>query len=135
VFVVPLDDAVDFLAVAQHDDHRRLGLHLLLIVEILGVGLLGGRGLLGRGGGTVSISISLATAVPVSAVGGGVVGALVMTAVRVVGARQGWANQFAVGKAFLIVGLTGGLFCWYGVERIFQIPPPARWAGRIYHKT
>src|ERR1700734_2525815 len=38
--VVPLDDAMYFLAVAQHDHHRRLRLHLLLIVEILRVGLL-----------------------------------------------------------------------------------------------
>jgi hypothetical protein len=27
------------------------------------------------------------------------------------------------------------LFRWYGVESIFQIAPPARWAGRICHNT
>src|ERR1019366_8150509 len=43
MFVVPLDIAVDFLAVAQHDDHGSLGLHLLLIIIIFGVGLLAGR--------------------------------------------------------------------------------------------
>ena len=46
VLVVPLDDAVNFFAVLQHQDHGRLGLHLLLIIEILGVGLLRRRSLL-----------------------------------------------------------------------------------------
>jgi len=74
MFVVPLDIAVDFLAIAQHDDHRRLGLHLLLIIEIFGVGLLAGRGPLGRGSaGTVSISVAISVPVPVSAFGGYVV--------------------------------------------------------------
>ena len=40
--VVPLDIAVDFLAVAQHHDHGGLGLHLLLVVKVFGVGLLRG---------------------------------------------------------------------------------------------
>src|SRR6476620_2217279 len=38
--VIPLDNAVNFFAVTQHDDHGRPRLHLLLIVEIFGVGLL-----------------------------------------------------------------------------------------------
>ena len=42
--VVPLDHAVNFLAVAQHDHHRGFRLHLLLIVKVLGVGLFRGRG-------------------------------------------------------------------------------------------
>ncbi len=65
-------------------------------------------------------------------------------------AIEGWTDQFAVCKAFLIISMSrssmsgsslscgtsaGGLFGWHGVERIFQIPPPARWAGRIYHNT
>src|SRR5690348_11209115 len=32
--VVPLDDAVHAFAVLEHDDHRRFGLHLLLIIEV-----------------------------------------------------------------------------------------------------
>src|SRR5580704_2019509 len=38
--VVPLDDAVDFLAITQHNHHGRFPLHLFLIIEILRVGLL-----------------------------------------------------------------------------------------------
>ena len=41
--VIPLDDAADFFAIAEHDDHRRSRLHLLLIIKILSVGLLGRR--------------------------------------------------------------------------------------------
>ena len=39
--VIPLDDAVNGLAIAQDEDHRGLGLHLLDVVEILRVGLVG----------------------------------------------------------------------------------------------
>ena len=41
VLVVPLDPAVDLLAVGQDDDHRGLGGHLLEVVVALRVGLLG----------------------------------------------------------------------------------------------
>src|SRR5580658_1797807 len=41
--VVPLDDTMNFFAVAEHNDHRRPRLHLFLVVKILRVGLLGGR--------------------------------------------------------------------------------------------
>jgi len=124
MFVVPFDIAVNFLAVAQHDDHGSLGLHLLLIIIIFGVGLLGGRGLLGRSSGTVTVSIS--------AFGGWVVMAVVI--LRVVGAIEGRADQLAIGEAFLVRGWFG----WYGVERIFQnrttkIAPPAR--GRAEYAT
>src|SRR6516164_5618964 len=37
--VVPLNDAVHFLTVAQHYTRLRLGLHLLLVIRIFGVGL------------------------------------------------------------------------------------------------
>src|SRR5580704_11839414 len=37
VLVVPLDHAVDLFAVAEHDHHGCLALHLLLIVKIFGV--------------------------------------------------------------------------------------------------
>src|SRR5580692_6077801 len=47
-FVVPLDDSVQRLAILQHEDHRGLGLHLLYVVEILGVGLVGRHGFLLR---------------------------------------------------------------------------------------
>src|ERR1700686_3948352 len=46
--VVPLDDPAPFLAVAQHDHHRRPRLHLLPIIKILGVGLLRRRQLFSR---------------------------------------------------------------------------------------
>src|SRR6267378_4256277 len=125
VLVVPLDIAVDFLAVAQHDDHGSLRLHLLLIVKILGVGLLGGRGLLGRSGGTVAISVPIS----VPALGGRVVVAVAI--VIVVGTIQDRTDQLAIREAVLI----GGLFGWYGVDCIFQIAPPARRAGKICHNT
>src|SRR5208282_2790509 len=125
MFVIPLDIAVDFLSVAQHDDHGSLGLHLFLIIKILGVGLLGRRDFLGRSGGTVPVFIP----VPISAFDGHVVGAVVI--VRVIGTIEGRPDQLAIGEAFLI----GGWFGWYGVESIFQIAPPARRAGRICHNT
>src|SRR5580765_5981594 len=40
VAIVPLNDAANFLAVLQHNHHRGSRLHLLLIVEVLGVSLL-----------------------------------------------------------------------------------------------
>src|SRR6267143_6842397 len=105
VLVVPLDIAVDFLAVTQHDDHRSLRLHLLLIIKVLGVGLFGGRALLSWNGGTVAIPIS----VSVPAFSGRVV--MRVAIVVVVGAIQGWTDQLAIREAFLV----GGLFGWYGV--------------------
>src|SRR5437867_2174461 len=41
VAVIPLDDATQFLAVLQDDDHRSPGVHLLEVVERLGVRLVG----------------------------------------------------------------------------------------------
>src|SRR5262249_36479573 len=38
IAVVPLDETVNLLAVPENHHHRRLPLHLLLIVEIFGVG-------------------------------------------------------------------------------------------------
>jgi hypothetical protein len=35
IFVVPLNDAVDRLTVLENNDHRRLVLHLLHVIEIL----------------------------------------------------------------------------------------------------
>src|SRR5437867_3470065 len=47
--VVPLDDAAQLLAVLEHDHHRRAGVHLLEVVERLGVGLLRRHLLAARG--------------------------------------------------------------------------------------
>src|ERR1051325_3332853 len=46
VAVVPLDAAADFLAIRHDDDHRRPGVHLLDVVEALGVRRLGWCGAL-----------------------------------------------------------------------------------------
>src|SRR4030088_2785995 len=100
VLVVPLDIAVDFLAVAQNDDHGSLRLHLLLIIKIFGVGLLGGRGLLGRTGGTGAIPIFVS--VPVSTFSGRVVVGVAI--VVVVGAIQDRTDQLAIREAVLIGG-------------------------------
>src|SRR6266496_2213961 len=43
--VIPLNHAMDFLIIGQHDHHRRFRLHLLLVIEILCVGLIWRRGL------------------------------------------------------------------------------------------
>src|SRR5580765_1125481 len=40
IAVIPLDDSVDLLVIAQNDYHWSPRLHLLLIIEIFGVGLL-----------------------------------------------------------------------------------------------
>src|SRR4051795_10317416 len=52
-FVVPLDPAVDRLAVGHHDHHWRLGVHLLQVIEILRVRRLGW-------GGAVAAAVAVA---------------------------------------------------------------------------
>jgi hypothetical protein len=106
ILVVPLDITVDFFAVTQDDYHGGLRLHLLLIVEVFGVGLFAGHKLLVWDGGTVAASVSF------SAFGGRVIVAVII--VGVIGAIKGWADQLAIRKAFLLVDMTGGLFGWYG---------------------
>src|ERR1700687_3968688 len=96
ILVLPLEIAVDFLAVAQHDDHGSLRLHLLLIIKILGVSLLGGRGLFGRSGGTIAISVS----VPVPAFSRRVVVGVAI--VVMVSAIQDRTDQLAIREAVLI---------------------------------
>ena len=39
-FVIPFDNAVQFLAVLEHNHHGRVRIHLLLVIKALGVGLL-----------------------------------------------------------------------------------------------
>src|SRR5262249_19225783 len=106
-FVIPLDDAVNLLAVTQDNNHRGLGLHLLLIVEIFGVGLLRWR----------SFASSSAS---VAVVAFGTLGPALRRGRR--GMRwmivpvEGGANQFTVGKTF-------GFDCplgWHGINRIFH---------------
>src|SRR6516162_743935 len=46
IFVVPLDDAVNFFVILQNQNHGSLGLHLFLVVKILGVRLFRRRDLL-----------------------------------------------------------------------------------------
>jgi hypothetical protein len=38
--VIPLDGSVDYFTILENDDHRSFGIHLLLVIEGLGVGLL-----------------------------------------------------------------------------------------------
>src|SRR5215467_8283261 len=49
VTVIPFNDATNFFAILKHDHHRGSRLHLLLIVEVLGIGLLRRRRLLSGG--------------------------------------------------------------------------------------
>jgi hypothetical protein len=90
-----------FLAIAQHDDHGCLALHLFLIIEIFGVGLLAGRGFLGRRTrGTISIPVSVPNSIP------DLDGRVVMTVINVsvIGAVEGRADELAVREAILIGG-------------------------------
>ena len=54
---------------------------------------------------------------------------VVAVIVRMILATKRRADQFAIRKAFLIVDMTGGRFGWHGVERIFQVAPPAHTAA------
>src|SRR5664280_1266377 len=101
VLVVPLDDAVDLFAVLQHQDHRRLGLHLLLIVEIFGVRLLRRRGLLAAVHGARALA-------PIAA--------LSDFLARMIVAVESGTNQLAVGKHFGVESSAHG----GGVHVIFH---------------
>src|SRR5579864_6809827 len=85
--VVPLDYAMDLLAVGEHNDHRRLRLHLLLVVKILRVSLLW-RGCLPCPIGAVRTA--LAALAPLTALCGA---AVRMVRSRVVGVVQGGTDQ------------------------------------------
>ena len=61
------------------------------------------------------------------------VGAVVI--VRLLGAAEGWADQLAVGEAFLIVYWTGGWFGGYGFESIFQNRTTCALGGQKYATT
>lgn len=86
--VVPLDHAVNFLAIAQHDHHGSLRLHLLLVVEVFRVSLLRWRGFPSAAAGPV---ISF---IPFGALGTLSISMLSRGGLRmiVVGAVQGRAN-------------------------------------------
>src|ERR1700734_1096559 len=115
-FVIPFDNAVYFLAIAQHDHHGSPRLHLLLIIKILGIGLLRRRRLApattrASPVATVVPSIRspirapLRTLVPVPAfrhllmVG---VMVRVVVAVVVIHAWQRRTDQLAIGKVFVV---------------------------------
>src|ERR1039458_2228204 len=135
-FVVPLDEAVHFLAVLQHDHHGRPRLHLLLIIEILGVGLLRRSRLPSATSsrrGTVAAVVSsilstilstLRTLVPGPALPHGhmiriMVG--VVVAVVMIRAGQCRTNQLAVCKSFLVACRLGRS----GIHRFLHSGAPA----------
>ena len=61
-----------------------------------------------------------------------VIGSVVMSVVivPVVIAAQRRPNQLAIGKAFLIGGLSDGTLGWYGVQSFFHMSPPAHGGGK-----
>src|SRR5579872_1407426 len=108
ILVIPLDDAVDFLAVMQNQYHRRLGLHLFLVIKVLRVGVLRRRRLL-RG------SVCMAV-IALGALACRRRGRMLRRMMIVVVAVERWADELAVGK------LVGGYAAlgWHGVDRIFH---------------
>src|SRR5271157_3034851 len=107
VLVVPLDDAVDLLAIVQHQDHGRAGLHLLLVVEILGVRLLRWRGFLAAVRGTFGAVVTIVAAIAL---------AVVAVVARMIVAVERGADQLAIGKYVGVKGATHG----GGVHGIFH---------------
>jgi len=89
---------MDLLAVAQHDDHRSLRLHLLLIIKILGVGLFCGGGLLAGRGGAIAVSLSSLSRLVIRAV------AVVPVISASTSAVERRTDQLAIRKAFLVRG-------------------------------
>src|SRR5258708_3830195 len=82
--IVPLDYAMNFFIIVQHDPHGSLGLHLLLKIKILRIVLVGRRGF------TCSIRAlgwPFGTSPPLAKIWPS------MAWARVVGMVQQWANQ------------------------------------------
>src|SRR6185312_5770598 len=96
VLVIPLDDAVDLLIIAEHDDHGSLRLHLFLIIKILSVGLLGRRDFPLS---TTPIAVSATVATPISALRP-VTPFTAWSMARLI-AVQRRANQLAIAKVLL----------------------------------
>src|ERR1700687_4285069 len=125
--VVPFDDAVYFLAIAQNDHHWRPRLHLLLVIKILGVGLLRRRGFLPCAAcprhTIAAIAPPVHTFYPVMTIhsfapfrslhGSGVVVIVVLYP------RQSWPNQLAIGEVFLL--RDSG---WDGIHNFFHCGRP-----------
>src|ERR1700733_340377 len=113
--VIPLNDAVNFFAIAQHNHHRRPRLHLLLIIKILGIGLLWRRCLLSAVAAHGAVA-SIGALSPFHALGT-IMPLWPFTAflrlnrrcivVSVIfRTRQRWTNQLAVGEVFSVDGFT-----------------------------
>src|SRR5271166_4710600 len=97
VLVVPLDGAVDLLAVLQHQHHGGVGLHLFLVIEILGVGLLRRRQLLAAVHGALVAVVTLAAvAIPT----------VVAIVARMIIAVKGGTYKLATGKGFMVNDAT-----------------------------
>ena len=94
---------MDLLTVAQHDDHRRLALHLLLVIEVLGVGSFGGWKLL-----------AAAARAFASFHGGLIVVGIVIVAVK------GRPDQLAIRESFLF----HYSFRWHGIDCFLHGTPP-----------
>ncbi len=107
VFVVPLDDAVNFFAVVQDQNHWSFRLHLLLVIKILGVGVLRWGSFFGS---AIGVVVSTVTIIAFASWSGRGVGMMVFAA-----AERG-ADELAVGKLFGGQTALG----WDGVDRIFH---------------
>src|SRR5579864_2250098 len=112
VTVIPLDDAVNFLAVAENNHHGCPRLHLLLVVEIFGVGLLRRRCFLSCSAahGTIATLGSVdafGTIMPLRTFATLLYrdGRCIMIPV-ILGTRQRWPDQFAVREIFPVGGVT-----------------------------
>src|SRR5580704_4241025 len=117
--VVPLDRTMHFLAVLQHDYHRRLRLHLLLVIKVFGIRLLRRRCLSSAPSATRAVASitpvksTLWPVVPVVSIPAlrhlhmiGVVIGIVVSVV-VIRARQRRTDQFAVGEILVVSRLLG----------------------------
>src|SRR5271169_2126218 len=124
--IIPFDDAVHFLAVAQNDHHRCPRLHLLLVIKILGVGLLRRRGLLASAAPrgpfaaipTVSSIHAFSAVVPLRAIASFLRRDRGRAVIIVIlhHSLQSRPNQLAVGEVFLFGRFTG----WYGIHNLFH---------------
>src|SRR5437867_8969529 len=94
---------MDFFTILEHNDHWRSGLHLLLVVKILGVSLFRRRRLPGTSPACTTTAVVAIIAIgpvhalrPVTALADGELGMII-----VLGAIQGRPDELSVGKSFL----------------------------------